>query len=101
MNVMRLLQAAQKYAGLKSSELTTELVRQFAVETGLPFTEAGLQAVVESVQSGSLDTLADYMSEPKRLTSLMEQLNGEPETPLCRCPHCSKLFELHFEPTSS
>lgn len=97
LNLLKLAPLATKYASLKSSEMTAEVLREIADVAGLAYTEQGLTDVVEMIRQGDLDTIADYMSQPDRLRALMSHLAPTPEPVLCRCPHCQEVFELHYE----
>lgn len=89
----------QQFGALKSSEVTVEVVNQIVSVLKLPATEEGIALAVNTIKSGDLESLADYVGQPERLKQLMGTIAGPGfnEPPLARCPHCSGVFELHFE----
>lgn len=102
LNPAALMGLFQRYGNLKSADITTDVVKDVAKALKFPFTDEGLELTARTIAEGDLESLADYVGQPERLKGLMASLaGGTPEPTLCRCPHCSGLFELHFEKPES
>lgn len=84
-----------KYAGMKSSELTTASLTEIASAFGyqVEADDAMLSNVTGLLREGDVHALADLVSQPKlieKLTSLFKGQSGDDN--LIICPHCSEFI---------
>lgn len=90
-----------KFAGLKTADLTTDIVVEIGGILGFDVPSNKVNEVISLIQSDDADSLAEWADRGENLDTLKSfllSMKPSATTPaLVQCPHCTDFFELHFE----
>jgi NAD-dependent SIR2 family protein deacetylase len=90
-----LLMRLAKFAAIKSSDVTVPIVKEVCDVLKLQVRDEVLNELVNAVQTGNADTLAEWAGTPENLAKLKGLKDQHKETTLVECPHCLELS--HYE----
>lgn len=83
-----------KYGHVKSADVTAELIAEIAGAANLPINMEVIPGLVDMMRKSDLDNLAEWMSTPERLNSVLATLKGQPQSKggtVMVCRHCGEL----------
>lgn len=93
------LQLLTKYGARNMSDLTSDDVSEIASALGFNLTPEKATDVTKMFAVDNVDTVTNWIGRPENLANLKEFLvsNQESEILAVKCPHCSGIFELHYD----
>lgn len=93
------LQLLTKHGARNMSDLTSDDVSEIASALGFDLTPEKAIDITRMFVVDNVDTVANWVGRPENLVKLKDFMTSsqEPEIIAVKCPHCSGIFELHYD----